>query len=558
MPVEGELLGDARLRQGLTYYPAVYVKEQVVAVGNVVKIQRLTGAGKPDISFGHLKGIWLWRDKPYIRVQYLAPVLANPPEESIAFKGTPSSGATEVLITSKVADLPLDVLVRSVPIFFSQGELTAQVFQRNVPLSNGPHLQCTRLVDSSLKVAALLDRGFQLLPLAQSFGSEVIHAVCGLEYEEEEDSLLGLPRGVGLPGHHDQQSVPVDRAKPSVGADAPKPTTAERSRPAEAPVTPIDDAQVSRALVGRVLLRCSLDGSLLQGSKVIRYPGTIDALRSRVARLYGLWGPTTKISYIVAGDERQQKVPLKCQADLLSLLEASQSVDSPPLAHAIIVTGDRRLPWLAHVRAVLSVATALASLAFGLLCFHLSRSSEEGPPDGAPDDVPTRAWSPYLMYGAALPTWLLLYNCWAALAFMLPEYKRNPALRSHLDATSTGAALLVLSGLLGPEVLLFTCDARLPAVEATLSRGAAQGLRQLAVLQHVLHGVPLLLGSYLLHSLGAGGAWEELSLGVLLVSVAALVFGLPWLIVEFSQPRNMVPESLEAGVTYYSRRGSVS
>ena len=199
MPVEGELLGDARLRQGLTYYPAVYVKEQVVAVGNVVKIQRLTGAGKPDISFGHLKGIWLWRDKPYIRVQYLAPVLANPPEESIAFKGTPSAGATEVLITSKVADLPLDVLVRSVPIFFSQGELTAQVFQRNVPLSNGPHLQCTRLVDSSLKVAALLDRGFQLLPLAQSFGSEVIHAVCGLEYEEEEDSLLGLPRGVGLP-----------------------------------------------------------------------------------------------------------------------------------------------------------------------------------------------------------------------------------------------------------------------------------------------------------------------------------------------------------------------
>ena len=86
----------------------------------------------------------------------------------------------------------------------------------------------------------------------------------------------------------------------------------------------------------------------------------------------------------------------------------------------------------------------------------------------------------------------------------------------------------------------------------------AQGLRQLAVLQHILHGVPLLLGSYLLHSSGAGGGWEELALGVLLVSVAALVFGLPLLIVEFSQPRNMVPESLEAGVTYYSRRGSVS
>ena len=46
---------------------------------------------------------------------------------------------------------------------------------------------------------------------------------------------------------------------------------------------------------------------------MIRYPGSIDALRSRVARLYGLWGPTTKISYIVPGDERNQKVPLKCQ-----------------------------------------------------------------------------------------------------------------------------------------------------------------------------------------------------------------------------------------------------
>ena len=85
----------------------------------------------------------------------------------------------------------------------------------------------------------------------------------------------------------------------------------------------------------------------------------------------------------------------------------------------------------------------------------------------------------------------------------------------------------------------------------------AQGLRRLAVLQHILHGMPLVAASYLLHS-GAGAAWEELSFGVLVVSVAALAFGLPWLIVEFSQPRNMVPESLEAGVTYYSRRGGVS
>ena len=39
----------------------------------------------------------------------------------------------------------------------------------------------------------------------------------------------------------------------------------------EAAVAPIDDAKASRALVGRVLMRCSLDGSLLQGGKVLRY-----------------------------------------------------------------------------------------------------------------------------------------------------------------------------------------------------------------------------------------------------------------------------------------------
>ena len=50
-----------------------------------------------------------------------------------------------------------------------------------------------------------------------------------------------------------------------------------------------------------------------------------------------------------------------CQADLLSLIEASQSLDAPPNAMALTVTGDSRLPCLSYVRAALSVATALAS-----------------------------------------------------------------------------------------------------------------------------------------------------------------------------------------------------
>lgn len=201
-------------------------------------------------------------------------------------------------------------------------------------------------------------------------------------------------------------------------------------------------------------------------------------------------------------------------------------------------------------------------------------------------------------------------------AYRFPVHRRNPPLRAHVEATSGGAALLVLTGLLGPDVLLFACDARLPAVEAALSRAAAQarpppaharanpsappftpserpryagftpsvslpataapsrttfysltsltfvgqGLRRLAILQHLVHGVPLVVANVLIHSQaahGGGQAWEEQSLGVLTVSVAALVLGLPWIIVEFSQPRNMLPESLESVATHYPRRGSV-
>ena len=378
MPVEGELLGDARLRQGLTYYPAVYVKDQVVAVGNVVKIQRLTDAGRPDISFGHLKGIWLWRDKSYIRVQYLAPVLANPPEDAIAFKGTPGSGATEVLITSKVADLPLDVLMRSVPIFFSQGELTAQVFQRNVPLSNGPHLQCTRLVDSSLKVAALLDRGFQLLPVAQNFGTEVLQVVCGLEYEEEDSGLLGLPQGVGVPkGAPSKPDVPGGHAKPSPSSAAAKPAAGARSKPAGAGAgapqfeDTVDDAKVSRALVGRVLLRTTIDGALPGRRETLRYPGSMDALRARVARLYGLRAPSVRLSY-TKSTGGFQKCPVKCQADLLSLLEASQALDVVPTALPLSVSGDSRLPCLSYVRAMLSVRRMLTRCTPTVRCVAVS------------------------------------------------------------------------------------------------------------------------------------------------------------------------------------------
>ena len=54
----------------------------------------------------------------------------------------------------------------------------------------------------------------------------------------------------------------------------------------------------------------------------------------------------------------------------------------------------------------------------------------------------------------------------------------------------------MLTGLLGPDVLLFACDARLSAVEATLSRGAAQARHPILLLPfsvRPLYALPRLL-----------------------------------------------------------------
>ena len=55
-------------------------------------------------------------------------------------------------------------------------------------------------------------------------------------------------------------------------------------------------------------------------------------------------------------------------------------------------------------------------------------------------------------------------------------------------------------------------------------------------LQHVVHGVPLVLANLMLHS---SVPWDPTATYILLVSVATLVFVLPWQILELSRPRNM-------------------
>ena len=70
---EIDLLGEPRLKNGLTYYPGVQTEKGSVILGNVVKLQLQAEGSVAYTGYGFLKGLWLWRDQPYIRVQYMAP-----------------------------------------------------------------------------------------------------------------------------------------------------------------------------------------------------------------------------------------------------------------------------------------------------------------------------------------------------------------------------------------------------------------------------------------------------------------------------------------------------
>lgn len=499
---DGTLMGDGRLKKGLAYYPAVSVSGSTIAVGNVVALRLSTDAGKAYLGYGHLKGIWLWRDQPRIRVQYFAPVLPDPPADAIAANGRPEAGALpELLVTSKVGDLPLDVLKGCV--FVKGGPLIGQLFQRNVA-STCAKVQCVRSVDSSMKNAQPLAADFELTPTAQPFSRQVIEAVCGLPPSNEPEPKKP-PRAASAASTASSAKAAPSGGSGFLGSVLPGPPS-------------------------RVLLQTTVEGSLLQGGEVLRYPGSLEALRARVARMYGLWAPSVKLSYQKTSG-KFQTVQLKSSADVTELVEAQAAADVVG-ALPLRVSGEAAVSLAAFACALLSLGSFGASVAFGYACIWSA-----DPPLGAP-------WS----YAALLPLWLMLYNGVASFRCVVGEYRLSAPLRRHLDATETGAALLVASGLLGPDLLLLAAELRLAPIGAPLGRAAAQALRRCALVQHVVHGLPLLVLNVALHTAG-GVEWDATSQLVLLANAFGLVFVLPWQILELAHARNLgVPLAASDGL----------
>ena len=97
------MLGDPRLKNGLTYYPGVSTSQGVVCLGNVVRLSLQAEDGQSYTGYGHLKGLWLWRDQPYIRVQHFAPVQPRAPRTAVAYRPTPRRESTWRSYTSRRA-----------------------------------------------------------------------------------------------------------------------------------------------------------------------------------------------------------------------------------------------------------------------------------------------------------------------------------------------------------------------------------------------------------------------------------------------------------------------
>ena len=180
------MLGDPRLKNGLTYYPGVSTSQGVVCLGNVVRLSLQAEDGQSYTGYGHLKGLWLWRDQPYIRVQHFAPVQPRAPRTAVAYRADPEEGEhlEELLVTTSVADHRLDALLG--PVTIEDGPLSAQLFQRNVSASC-QRFQCSRHLDLTAQRAAPLDADSRLTPLVQHFSEDALmNAARGGEDEPED------------------------------------------------------------------------------------------------------------------------------------------------------------------------------------------------------------------------------------------------------------------------------------------------------------------------------------------------------------------------------------
>ena len=625
--MEIDLLGEPRLKNGLTYYPGVLTDDGSVMLGNIVRLQLMAEGSQPYIGYGFLKGLWLWRDQPYMRVQYMAPTRMDLPRDAIAYRAAPdASGIPELMVTNRVGDLHLNALLG--PVYIEGGPLIGQLFQENVGASADGFI-LMRHLDPAVQRVQPLDEAFRLTPIVQAFPKTVLRAMlipsasskapelrvpkCGGSSSSISSNSSNTapvtpatphaaPPAAALPSTTSRPSPAAPRAAATPDllegereqvvngwadgrtdgrrADAPAPapaplrppsssaedmgvpassasssspmrsltrvgssrlTNGDLARLREHGLLPVhsvvgDDEDETRESPGlgpkgspaAILLQATLAG---RGSVILRCPIERQALRERLASVFGLVSASVRILYGVPNRTYRELPPIEWRelgdgetstALLYAALERQPELKALPVQ----VSGEAvvHLPWLHYLSSLLALANLAGAFAFGYVAVWSA---------AAP--------APYILL-VFLPPLMLAYNSYACIVTMNDEYLLSAKLRTALDRKDDMLVCMLLLALCGPDVFLFACRTQLPAFGAALSLEAERQLLIWAFGLHWVQDVPMLACNVLMH--GSEFPWDGVSLAMLGLSMLSLTYNLAWHVYRLMRvsPEDDLPE----------------
>jgi hypothetical protein len=627
--MEIDLLGEPRLKNGLTYYPGVLTDDGSVILGNIVRLQLMAEGSQPYIGYGFLKGLWLWRDQPYMRVQYMAPTRMDLPRDAIAYRAAPdASGIPELMVTNRVGDLHLNALLG--PVYIEGSPLMGQLFQENVGASADGFI-LMRHLDPAVQRVQPLDEAFRLTPIVQAFPKTVLRAMlvplasskapelrvpkCGgsssssisssstapvtpatphaappaaalpstsrpstvvptmapspaaphaaatltatltatpdlLEREREQvangwadgrtdgrtdgrraDAVTPAPAPLRPPNSSAEDmgvmasSASNNPTRSPMGVGSSRLTNGDLARLREHGLLPVhsvvgDDEDEPRESPGlgpkgspaAILLQATLAG---RGSVILRCPIERQALREKLASVFGLVSASVRILYGVPNRTYRELPPIEWRefgdgetstALLYAALERQPELKALPVQ----VSGEAvvHLPWLHYLSSLLALANLAGAFAFG----YVALWSVAAP-------------APYIFL-VGLPPLMLAYNSYACIVTMNDEYLLSAKLRTALDRKDDLLVCLMLLALCGPDVFLFACRTQLPAFGAALSLEAERQLLIWAFGLHWVQDVPMLACNVLMH--GSEFPWDGVSLVVLGLSILSLTYNLAW------------------------------
>lgn len=584
-----DLLGEPRLKNSLTYYPGVQTAKGSVILGNVVRLQLQAEGAQPYIGYGFLKGLWLWRDQPYIRVQYMAPSRTDLPKDAIAYRHEPDPSAMpELMVTNRVGDLHLNALLG--PVFIEGGPLLSQLFQENIgPEADG--FVCARHLDPAVQRVQPLDEAFRLTPIVQAFPKSVLRSiVSGGAPAEEGVPMSGIrvpacaaapacapstaPNAAAAPAGASSQPVPpaASAAEAAAGPRAADASGSTASGSAEARVPPAEPASLPPAAMAVPQERNAGAGSAPLPPAAFFQPGAMQPSAATVgADNYAInpspgLGPKSSRSAILLeatyrGTLFRPVVVVRCPpearvlrekvatvfglvaskvrvvfqaapgewAELSDCNQLLQALERQPALKAlpVHVSGEQHLhlPTLHVLASVISIANLLGLCVFAYFNVYLPQL-------------------PMPWIGLAyLPQVLLLYNGYAAMTTMSEEYVANQPLRAALSRKDGWLVTMLLVALLGPDPFILLCRLRLPPLGATLSKTAEQQLVFWGAGLHFMQDAPVLACNLMLHS-RLGARWDVMSRVLLALSAASLSFNLIWHLVRMIsiKPDDDTPE----------------